>query len=126
MNPLQRRSRLLPEKLWLSFPSRRLDQGRALAREGTPRSMSPNEWLPPRSWEERGDAQSWRRSYRKRKSRLASTISLRLQPEQLRIKPAVQEQLIVRPLLCNGSLPQDNDAIGHAHGRAAMRSEERR
>jgi hypothetical protein len=47
---------------------------------------------------------------------LASTISLRLQPEQLSIKPVELEQLIVRSLLRDSSLPKDNDAIGHAHG----------
>jgi hypothetical protein len=51
---------------------------------------------------------------------LASTVSLRLQPEQLRIESIEREQLIVRSLLCDGSLPKDNDAIGHAHRREAM------
>src|SRR5215831_9900593 len=115
MNPLQRRNRPLSKKPCRSFQFLRQHQGLALAQEGAPRSKSRNEWLPPRSWAERGGAQSWKRPYRKRMFPLASTISLRLQPEQLSIKPVALEQLIVRSLLRDGSLPQDNNAIGHAH-----------
>lgn len=55
-----------------------------------------------------------------------STVSSRLKLEELRIPPALLEQLGVGSTLQNTAVFEDEDAIRHPDSREAMRNEDRR
>src|SRR5438445_4247429 len=56
----------------------------------------------------------------------ASSIRRRLEIEQLRVAAADREQLLVRTLLDQAAVFKDQDAVGAADGREAVRDEDGR
>ena len=55
----------------------------------------------------------------------ASPVARSLQFEHLRVAARERHQLVVTSLLRDAAVLQDHDAIGHAHGREAVRNQQR-